>query len=110
MVIRPDGTIALSQAEQVHHLRPAADILFGSAAAAYGPRALAVVLSGTGIDAAAGVRAIHAVGGTVVVQDRASSEFKGMPDAALATGVADHVLPLDEIAAMLIVLTAGDRG
>ena len=106
VVIRPDGLISLSQTEQVHHVRPSADVLFGSAAAAYGARTLAVVLTGTGSDAAAGVHAIHAVGGIVVVQDRASSDFTGMPDAALATGVADHVLPLDEIAPMLIALVA----
>jgi len=72
----------------------------------YGHRAVGVILTGTGRDGAVGVEAINKGGGIVVVQDHASSEFSGMPDAAIATGVADLVVPLEEIASVLITLTS----
>jgi len=86
-------------------VRPSADLLFESAAAAYGTRAIAVVLSGTGSDGAMGVKAVKKMGGTVIVQSLA--EFDGMPSAALATGLADFVLPLEDIAPALRRLAAG---
>jgi two-component system chemotaxis response regulator CheB len=97
LLVRGDGTLALSADKAVHVLRPSADRLFESVAEAYGSRALAVVLSGSGTDGAGGVRAIVAKGGTVIVQDLASAEFNGMPRAAVDTGVASRVLPLDQI-------------
>ncbi len=66
-----------------------------------------MVLTGTGRDGADGVRAIKSRGGTVIVQDEASSEFFGMPNAAAQTGIADQILPLEAIAAALMELTAG---
>ena len=58
-----------------------------------GARAVALILSGTGTDGTEGVRAVHAAGGLVIVQDPATAEFDGMPLSAEATGVADYVLP-----------------
>jgi len=78
-------------------VRPSADLLFESVAAAYRQRAIAVVLSGAGSDGAMGVQAIKKTGGTVIVQDRQSAEFSGMPEAAALTGCADFRLPLNEI-------------
>jgi two-component system, chemotaxis family, protein-glutamate methylesterase/glutaminase len=107
LLVGPDGVLALSDTERVQFVRPAADLLFASLAESLGPRAVAVVLTGTGKDGADGVREIHRRGGTVIVQDEASSEFFGMPDASIRTGMVDHVLPLDEIAPALLGLTRG---
>lgn len=98
LLVQRGGRLALTATELVHFVRPSADLLFESVAAAYGDRAIAVVMTGAGSDGAMGLRAIHARGGTVIVQDLASAEFDGMPRAAAETGVADFVLPLDEIA------------
>lgn len=98
IVMRPGGGIALSQTERVHFVRPSADVLFASLAASYGSRALAVILSGSGVDGAAGASAVKANGGMVIVQDAATSEYFEMPAAAIETGSVDVVLPLDQIA------------
>ena len=101
LLVNPDRTLSLTQSELVHFVRPSADLLFESAAASFRERAIAVVLSGSGQDGAMGVRAIKKMGGTVIVQEAAGAEFRGMPEAALATGLADFALPLDDIAPAL---------
>ena len=106
LLVNPDGTLSLSQSELVHFVRPSADLLFESVAASFKDRVIAVVLSGTGSDGSMGVRAIKKMGGTVIVQDEKSSEFFGMPGAAVQTGCVDFVLPLDEIAPALVTLVA----
>lgn len=84
--------------------------MFESAAASYTDRVIAVVLTGSGEDGASGVRAVKKMGGTVLAQDESSSEFFGMPGAAIATGDVDFVLPLDEIPTALVTLAvAGDN-
>ncbi len=104
LLVRRDGLLTLSQAELVHFVRPSADLLFESVAATFRKRAIAVVLSGTGKDGAMGVVAIKKTGGKVILQEGASAEHGGMPLAALATGSADHVLPLKDIAAAIVKL------
>lgn len=104
LLVNADGTLSLSQSELVHFVRPSADLLFESVAASYRDRAIAVVLTGTGSDGAMGVQAIKKMGGTVIVQDEKTSEFFGMPGAAIHTGSADFVLPLEEIASALVTL------
>lgn len=108
LLVNRDGIISLTQTELVNFVRPSADLLFESVAAAYGERAIAVVLTGAGKDGSMGVTAIKKRGGTVIVQDEATSEFFGMPSAAIHTGVVDFVLSLDEIPAALITLMAGE--
>lgn len=104
LLVNPDGTLSLTSSELVHFLRPSADLLFDSAAASYQERAIAVVLTGTGSDGSMGVEAIHKMGGTVIAQDEKTSEFFGMPSAAIATGSVDFILPLSEIAFALTSL------
>ena len=94
----------------MHFVRPSADLLFESVAASHKDRAIAVVLTGTGSDGAMGVQAIKKMGGTVIVQDEKTSQFFGMPAAAIQTGNADFILPLDEIASALVTLVKGDSG
>jgi two-component system, chemotaxis family, protein-glutamate methylesterase/glutaminase len=101
LLVDAGGVLALSSTELVHFVRPSADLLFESVAGAYGPRAIACVLTGSGSDGAMGVSAVKSRGGTVIVQDPESAEFKGMPEAAVATGAVDFVLPLDEIGAVI---------
>ena len=104
LLVNPDGTLSLTQSELVHYVRPSADLLFESVAGSYKDRAIAVVLTGTGTDGAQGASGIKKMGGTVVVQDEVTSEFFGMPGAAIKTGVVDFVLPLDEISPALVRL------
>jgi two-component system chemotaxis response regulator CheB len=110
LLVNPDGTLSLSQSELVHFVRPSADLLFESVAASYRERAIAVVLSGTGIDGAMGVRAIKKMGGTVIVQDEQTSQFYGMPRAAARTGEVDFVLPLEQISSALVTLVTAHDG
>ena len=105
VLVNADRTLSLSHADLVNFVRPSADLLFESAAASCTDKVIAVVLTGTGEDGASGVAAVHKMGGTVVAQDEGSSDFFGMPHAAIATGCVDFVLPLDEIAAALVTLS-----
>lgn len=104
LLVNPEGTLSLSGSELVHFVRPSADLLFESAAAAYRDRVIGVVLSGTGSDGNMGVQAIKNMGGTVIAQDPSDSEFAGMPEAAIATNSVDRVLPLDDISKILMEL------
>jgi len=111
LLIDTDGTVSLTQSELVHFVRPSADLMFDSLAATFKGRAIAVVLTGTGSDGAMGISAIKKMGGTVLAQDEATSDFYGMPAAAVHTGDVDLVLPLDEIApAILGLVMQGEDG
>jgi len=101
LLVSEDGRLTLSSAELVNYVRPSADLLFESVAARYGSRAIACVLTGTGSDGATGVAAVKSRGGTVLVQDPELAEFRGMPEAAVKSGAADYILPLDEIASVI---------
>jgi two-component system, chemotaxis family, protein-glutamate methylesterase/glutaminase len=89
--------------------RPAGDVLFRAAAAAYGPGTLAVVLTGMGSDGLRGCGAVHAAGGYVIAQTEASAIVASMPAAIAAAGLADAVVPLDQVAAELIRRTSPVR-
>ena len=92
-----DGHLALSTDAPVQYARPSIDVLFESAADAYGSRAVGIVLTGANEDGARGLAAIKQRGGVAIVQDPASSARRSMPDAAIAATVADAILPLEEI-------------
>ena len=108
----PPGYCALIDKNRVLRLdrsisRPihvSADLLFKSVAASCGDRSIAVILTGSGSDGARGVQSIKQAGVRVLVQDKRTSEFFGMPGAAIRTGAVDFVLPLNKIAAALISL------
>lgn len=101
-----NGRVELRHSKLVHFTRPSIDPLFESAAGAYGERAIGVILTGAGLDGAAGIRAIKGMGGTTIVQDPAGAEHSGMPQAAWATGCIDYRLPLDEIGPAIVELVA----
>jgi two-component system chemotaxis response regulator CheB len=96
--------VALSGTPPIGGFRPSGTYLFESVARAYGPSALALILTGMGDDGVVGLRAIRNGGGQVIAQDQASSIVFGMPGAAIAAGLALLVLPLESIAARLIAL------
>jgi len=101
--------LSITKGPPVNFCRPAVDPLFASVAAAFGPAALGIVLTGMGQDGAAGVRAIADAGGSVMAQDEASSVVWGMPGAAAATGACAAFLPPREIADTAVKLIGGLR-
>jgi two-component system, chemotaxis family, protein-glutamate methylesterase/glutaminase len=105
LVIRADRTFGVTNGRKIHHVRSSADPLFQSAAQVSGGRILAVVLTGADSDASDGVLAVKAAGGTVIAQDRATSENFGMPGSAIRTGAVDYILPLEEIGPTIVRLT-----
>ncbi len=82
--------------------RPAVDVLFRSVAKAYGPATLGVILTGMGSDGLRGCQNIREAGGRVIVQDEASSVVWGMPGFVANAGLAEKVLPLDQIAGEIV--------
>jgi len=96
------GEFNLSVDDLVRHSRPSIDVLFESAADAYGPRLIGVVLTGANSDGAEGARRIKERGGLVVAQDPENAEAPEMPLAAIATGAVDQILNLEDIAPFLV--------
>lgn len=102
-----DGRIALDGGSKEHHARPAVDPLFTSAARDYGPRVVAVVLTGGGHDGMQGLRDVTMAGGLSLVQKPSEAEHASMPQYAIAH---DHVraeLTVDEIGDALVLLARG---
>lgn len=89
--------LSLSSDERVRFSRPSIDVMLESAAVVFGDHTVAVVLTGASDDGSEGVRAVRRYGGTVIVQDPQSAEQPVMPQAAIATGMADLVVPLEEL-------------
>jgi two-component system chemotaxis response regulator CheB len=89
--------LELNQEPPVNSCRPSVDVLFRSAAEVYGPGVLALVLTGMGQDGLRGCDCIRAAGGQVLVQDEASSVVWSMPGAVAQAGLADRILPLEQL-------------
>ena len=105
MIVRRDGTnirIDTHQQPPENSCRPAVDVLFRSVAEVYGPHTLSVVLTGMGQDGARGCEVIRDAGGRVLAQDEKSSVVWGMPGAVVNAGLADKIVPLDQVAAEII--------
>ena len=96
------GELSLSVDDAVRHSRPSIDVLFESAAEAYGDRLLGIVLTGANDDGARGAARIKALGGMVVAQDPATAEAPAMPRATIEAVQVDRILRLEEIAPFLI--------
>lgn len=100
--------IAISDEPPRNGFRPSGNHLFQSAAAAYGSAVAGVMLTGMGSDGVEGLRAVKAAGGHVLAQDEASSIVYGMPREAVAAGIVDAVLSLDDLAPRLMQLLGKD--
>lgn len=100
-----DCCFAYNDDEPVNNQKPAADVLFASAARCLKRSVISVVLTGMGNDGAMGTKEIKEMGGITLAQDEESSLIYGMPKAAKETGRVDMTLPLDEIPGKLAELT-----
>jgi two-component system, chemotaxis family, protein-glutamate methylesterase/glutaminase len=101
LVVDARQRFTLIDGAKVKHARPSGDVLFTSAAEAFGPRVVALVLTGGDGDGSGGLSVVKEHGGTVISQDEASARDPSMPKAAIATGDVDYVLPLAYIASTL---------
>jgi two-component system chemotaxis response regulator CheB len=105
MVVASAGTkmlIELNQNPPENSCRPAVDVLFRSVARTYGAAALGVVLTGMGQDGFRGCEHLRQAGAQIIVQDEASSVVWGMPGFVARAGLADQVLPLQQIAGAIV--------
>ena len=102
-----DGRLALSGGPREHHTRPAVDPLFVSAARAFGPRVVGIVLTGTGADGVHGLIAIKTAGGLSLVQDPQEARYATMPLNAIRQDRVNAVLELDDLATAVAALADG---
>lgn len=100
-------TVRLHDGPALNSCKPSVDYLFRSAARCYGPGVLAVMMTGMGSDGLAGSYAICDAGGTVLAQDEASSAVWGMPGRVAQAGLASAVVPLEELAGVLVQKVMG---
>ena len=107
MVMRADRSVALMDGRRIRYVRSSANPLFESAAKGLDGGVIGVVLTGYGADGTDGVQAIRAAGGIVIAQDPATAAQGAMPASAIRTGAVDYVVPLDEIAPLLVRLARG---
>lgn len=102
LLVEMEETLSLSSDEEVLYSRPSIDVLFESAADAYGPAVIGIILTGANCDGAKGLKAIAAAGGTALVQEPNNAYANAMPQAALAECASARVMSLAEIANFLV--------
>jgi two-component system chemotaxis response regulator CheB len=109
LLVEAPGELALTTDAPSRSARPSIDVLFETAADAYGPALLGILLTGASADGAAGLARIKARGGRVIVQDPATAECATMPAAGIAAARVDHILALENIGEYLVKLFEGTR-
>ncbi|MBM4355789.1 MAG: chemotaxis protein CheB, partial [Deltaproteobacteria bacterium] len=110
LLVERDLTLSLSTEEPVHWSRPSIDVLFESAARAWGRHVVGVLLTGGNADGVEGLLAIRAAGGLTLVQDPSTAESPAMPRAAIRAGAAQRVLSLEEMAKLLVGIGREPQG
>jgi two-component system, chemotaxis family, protein-glutamate methylesterase/glutaminase len=106
LLIEP-GYFSLSTDEPVSYARPSIDVLFESAADIYAEQVIGVILTGANQDGMAGLKRVKARGGMTIVQEPATAESEIMPSAAISAVPVDMILPLKDIAHLLVKLCQG---
>ncbi len=109
LLVELDKTFSLSSEEPVHYSRPSIDVLFETAADAYGPALLGIVLTGANCDGAAGLKKVWEAGGTPLVQLPETAQSSTMPAAAIASCPAAQVMTLEAIAEYLNLAGQADE-
>jgi two-component system chemotaxis response regulator CheB len=109
LLIEDRGWLSLSTEAPVRSARPSIDVLFETAADAYGATLTGVLLTGASADGAAGLAHIKRCGGHAIVQDPDTAESPAMPAAGIAAAAVDYVLPLERIGGHLVMLVEGTR-
>ena len=104
LLIEKEQTLSLTVEKRVNYSRPSIDVLFDSAADAYGKELIGVILTGANSDGSRGLKCIKEHGGTAIVQDPLSAEASAMPKAAIGITNVDFILALDKIGDKLIEL------
>lgn len=104
LMIEKNGTFSFSDEEKINFARPSIDVLFETAADAFGSGVVGIVLTGANSDGANGLKIIKNLGGTTIVQDPNTAEASSMPLAALATNAVDYNVPANEISSLLLEL------
>jgi two-component system chemotaxis response regulator CheB len=104
LMVESDGSLGLSVDPPVNHARPSVDVLFETAAEAFGTRLVGILLTGAGCDGSRGLRTIQRCGGRTLVQDPLEAKAASMPRSALDLLTPDAVLPLDGLATWLLAL------
>jgi len=105
LLIEKDGTLSLSLEGRVNFARPSVDVLFGSAARAFGAGVVGVILTGANRDGSVGCQEVRERGGIVVVQDPETAEYPTMPEAAIR-GSVDGVMAVEDLAREVNRLTS----
>ena len=101
LLVEKDGTFSLTLEDPVHFSRPSIDVLLESVAAAYGRRALGLVLSGANADGANGLELMLDAGGYGIVEDPATAAYSAMPSAAFTQAQPQQAMPIAELAKWL---------
>jgi two-component system, chemotaxis family, protein-glutamate methylesterase/glutaminase len=105
LLIEKNKTFSLTISERVNFARPSIDVLFESAAEAYGKGLIGVVLTGSNNDGTNGIKRIQECGGLTIIQDPETAESPYMPASAIAAIQPDYILPLEKIIEQLIKIT-----
>lgn len=101
LLVETENALALSSDEAINHSRPAIDVLFETAADAFGPAVTGIILTGANSDGARGLKAVGDAGGIAIVQAPETAEMAAMPTAALKAFPSAMTMTLDEIATYL---------